>query len=223
MIMSRRSNHPTAARVLVALWLSLSAAAPALAAPITYELTATVYQAAGDVPASIAPGTTLTATVSWDPSTAIETDPPGADGRARYEWLPAASGASIALEIAGFSAVSDGAQTAFVNIVSPTFGSGSCCDLLQFGVSSIGTGLGITNLELLLKDGDANALSSLALPTSLDLSDWDDPGFNFVILDGGVGAVLSEIDTLTLIPEPSTGLLVGLGLAALARHGRRRT
>ena len=80
-----------------------------------------------------------------------------------------------------------------------------------------------------LKGADPPLTTSLAFPVPVDVSGIEDPWDRVfaLFLDEprpglAGGAVLFEIDSMVLIPEPGTALFLGFGLVGLARSGRRR-
>lgn len=93
-------------------------------------------------------------------------------------------------------------------------------DLL--GPSAIGTQM--AGLEL--SDQSGTALSSDALPTSIDFSDFNSP--RRLILGNSDsdffmnGSNLTKFQPVSPVPEPSTIVLMGLGLVGLAGYGRKK-
>ncbi len=79
-------------------------------------------------------------------------------------------------------------------------------------------------LHISVKNFDADAISGIGLPTTLDTDDWATTFFEFELFNES-GVVTDRIrGTLTtVIPEPTSLALLGLGVAGLAwRRGRAR-
>jgi hypothetical protein len=77
--------------------------------------------------------------------------------------------------------------------------------------------------ELHLQDSSASVYSDDSLPTSLDLTDFDN---TFVLLRFGDGAstfadLTASVDSIAVVPEPASALLLLGALARLARHASR--
>ena len=86
---------------------------------------------------------------------------------------------------------------------------------LAFG--TVSTGANITIMDFVFRDSTASAWNGVAIPTELDLADFDYTYMGIVVSQAGnLGVALGQIDTLTLIPEPSTALLLLLGLTGMA-------
>lgn len=99
------------------------------------------------------------------------------------------------------------------------------------GGTSTDLDIGFAFFELVADD--LSIITSEVFPTTppslSDLTTFDDllleplkTSFGFSLLSGGGGLVRAEITSLSAIPEPSTGLLVSIGLLGLARATRRR-
>lgn len=86
------------------------------------------------------------------------------------------------------------------------------------------------NFSLLFKDCTVgvgcsgaipDALSSDMLPTSFNLGDWDSAR-GAVLIPGNDGGGTLSLTITSIVPEPGTALLLGIGLAGLASRQRRR-
>lgn len=81
------------------------------------------------------------------------------------------------------------------------------------------SGLAPTNMVLVLEDSSQTALGSEALPVSLDPGNFD---FRVFQLSFGEDFVSVDLETFSIIPEPATAALLGLGAMALGRRRRSR-
>lgn len=201
-----------AALLLAGPWVADTATA------VTYHASgfvAEVSDSFGVVPDEVAVGTPFSAVFTWNPATSPETS----DGSiATYAWDPSGSDFSISLSIAGIDASSDPGARGQVTVIDRTPGSAACCDIVQWSSTSVlSSGADLWALEVLFEDATKTVLDDVSLPTMLDLSDWVQRAqVNFAVQSGSeLGVVLGDIHALTLVPEPSTGLLVLLGLTGL--------
>lgn len=85
----------------------------------------------------------------------------------------------------------------------------------------LSTGPAIDQIQMLLDSTNPFAISSDALPTSLNLADFNG-NTTMAFTTGFIPAafVFAEIETLILIPEPGTGVSLGLGVAVACRRRR---
>lgn len=198
--------------------------APVGAIAAGYTATGTIFLISdpnGLVPGEIGVGTPFSATFSWNPSAS----PTSTSATfAQYAFDPSGSDLSITLEVAGTSVSSDPAARAVFNVIDRTSGDSGCCDLVQmYAYGTTSDSLGITALEVLLQDSTKSVFDGTALPTALDLADWDLHQVDFLFGGGTMAAVVqADIETLTANPEPSTGLLVLVGLVGLSLRRYRR-
>lgn len=82
------------------------------------------------------------------------------------------------------------------------------------------SGLALTGIFLTLEDSSRTAFSSPALPTDLDLDDFDTRRLALIF---GEQAVEVEVTGLAIVPEPVTASLIALGVVAIGACGRRFT
>ena len=84
---------------------------------------------------------------------------------------------------------------------------------------------GLPSLVLTLVDYDYDVFDTVALPSvQLDVADFG-LSAGTLIFPSGNGSVGLNVESMTIssiVPEPTSALLLGLGLAGLAHGGRRR-
>jgi hypothetical protein len=101
-----------------------------------------------------------------------------------------------------------GDSVTVLNTTPDTFGFNGTCG----GAACIAADVGayfLTNMSLSLTDSTDTAFSSDALPTSLDINDFDSAKVSLIFQHATLPSktVVGEISSVTLVPEPSTSLL----------------
>jgi hypothetical protein len=101
-----------------------------------------------------------------------------------------------------------GDSVTVLNTTPDTFGFNGLCG----GPGCIADDVGayfLTNMSLSLTDSTDTAFSSDALPTSLDINDFDSAKVSLIFQHATLPSktVVGEISSVTLVPEPSTSLL----------------
>ena len=142
---------------------------------------------------------------------------------AQFEWDPLGSAFSITISLGSITASTDPAGRGSILISNNASGYDRFGGL---GFSAFSTGADITMLEFAFRDSTMTAWDDIVIPTAaLDIADFDYAHIGMVVSNStGIGVALGQIDTLTLIPEPSTALLLLLGLTGMAgmRRNHRR-
>ena len=200
---------------------------PALASPVFINLTGTVvstnFDPSDPFGGSIGFGTPIAITYVFD-STTADSDPSGSSGSYQHTGAPY----GLSINIGGF--VFSTNDFLAVNVLNSA-------GLDQYGVLACSGGVGACfsgdlTVSILLQDNTGTALGSDALPgTAPSLASFqsgtiafnrnyfDDAGSFFQIqIDGNV-------DSLAVVPEPSTtvGVLLGCALLAIARRRAKST
>jgi len=181
----------------------LAMAVPAVATPITWAFSGTVYAIADDADQMggiVHVGDLYTATWVFDSATP---DLDSIDFWGRY------AGLSATLTMPGFSV----AKTGDLSVLNGT----SSFDWLVFNTPQPGI-----RFLASLQDNTLAALSSDALPTQIDISDFPDRYLG-VWWDPGPAKFFASIDSVsvTFIPEPGMFGLILLGLTGLRMRARR--
>jgi hypothetical protein len=135
-----------------------------------------------------------------------------------YHYEEALTAIGMALDVGSPVLRSDRAGLAEVDVHDDFL---STEDRLWVSASAVfSNGPAIEKINLRLRDPSARAFATDRPPADLDLSDFETRTLDFVLADS-TGSVLMEVQTLVSVPEPSTALLVGLGLLGLAASPRR--
>lgn len=199
---------------LGALLLGLALAAPAPAALLRYELTGVVTSVEEPLGSLFSMGDPVTVVVVIDDETVPEMPQPDV---AQY-LLPEVS--------ADFGSASGQANPLSSSmIVNDSPGQ----DELRIGGATLSgfpapVGYVASNITALLHDGSGTAFSSLALPTSLALEDFDSATARLHYQETGTSntsVVLADV-TAVDVPEPAGALGQAAALAVLALGARRR-
>jgi len=222
--------HRPRLQLLLILFTTLALGAPARAVPVTIQITGSwdsVTDTAGVLDGSITVGGSWTATLVYDDSVSDVT-PSSANGlypipaaafdltftSGSYSFsLGASENGEIAIEngVGGFDALYLYAE-----------------NFLLSGPVAPGISLGFGYVNPTLSDSTETAHTSDALTDlAWNLGSYDTTDFYFFaeVLGAGAGQYIEldgPITGLSIIPEPTTALLHGLGLAALSALARRR-
>lgn len=206
-----------------------------LAVPVAFLVTGTIteIQDTGSVFAGtqIFVGAPFTGEIAWD--TALADTESEAD-RGLFVADPAMGQISLSMTVGGVQVAGDPLREASIltNNDRQSGASSGPVDLLVISsfnaidnVPDMVGNLRAIALQFVLSSLNLSALAGESLPTTLDLSMWSstrDMSFT-AVRSGADGLVIGEVETLTLVPEPSTALLFGLGVAvAISVRQRRR-
>jgi hypothetical protein len=199
-------------------------ATPATSVPVQYSFTFEVTVADGRVPLAalgFSPGAVGSGTLTYD------TDAPGSTDvgtGVHFVFAPPFAG-ELSFEIGSLTVTSSGSLGGTL-LDRPTG------DRLEFYASADSDpAVGFGN-EVLVEflDPSGTALTGTQLPGIIDLGTWTGQlvfgGHTFVCNEFDecsdvLWSAYASIESLTLVPEPSTLCLVASGLAALAGRGRR--
>jgi len=193
--------------------------APTEATLITIEITGEVTRMRDDrglLEGKINIGDIITGTYTYDSSTP-DSDPRGYAGR--YEHYKPPCG--ICLKVGGFEFKTDPSN---VNVVVRIYNDPPLATLVDEYVvvsyNNLPLSNGVLPGKIALSAGSfSNPLSSAALPTTaVNLPGWDEA---LILCWGAAGEkdfyIEGEITSDTLIPEPATFIMFGLGTLALLR------
>lgn len=189
-------------------------ATAAQAVPITVELSGTVATV-DDVDdlfgGAFSVGMPFTATIAYDTSVP-DIDPSSTIGR--YEENPA-SQLSITMSLGGVDISTSTVTSEAIFVVR------SDTNLFLPSVNDpVSTGPALIQMQMILDSSNPLAITSDELPTSLNLADFDGNRQMALVASSfpSFGFVFADIETLTVVPEPGTGALLGLALAFLLRR-----
>ena len=146
---------------------------------------------------------------------------PSQDDNASYEFAVL----DAAIAVGGYGLTFDPSRFNYVNIHDKIPG-GAGSDLYLATVPMLDSpqvGAPPLDLVLMLADSEGDAFSTDAITlVPPDLSQYE-TNF-FILLEGGTGSpyVIGTITSLVLVPEPSSVLLLGAGIAAVIGLRRRR-
>lgn len=209
--------------------LGLFGSLPAQAALVSYNFAGAITSASDPLASfGIVTGDPFVGSFTYDTSLGIASSGPG---NVLYEQ-PAP------IAPMNFSVTINGVQYAAANSSAPlsiqvTDNAGGLQD--QFGYHTVFGGSLVhplsgsypfSNMALVLRDTSATVFSSTAIPSSLDLNDFDDNGFS-LNLTQELGNLESEtlflgtITSLTSVPEPGSLLLLLTALPLIRRFRRR--
>ena len=233
--MSERPNPHRFAPWLKAavLLLAVSSAAASHAAPITFQYGGVITSA--DPSTDVALGTRFSGTFTYDPNAKafVLSDLAGMNqysfGRTLANDQSASDGTGLTLQVGGKTVLANqGGVT--VGVTNAEYGGvngpGSISLLSRIGVSNGELGHNSIEASLELQNTTRLLLASLAPPTSINLADF--PSATLLVMGNAATPQESTlytgtIDTLTMVPEPASTMLLCLSAAVcLARSRRRR-
>jgi hypothetical protein len=205
-------------RLLFGAGLALALAAPAGADTITVSFTGTII----GIPPELASGFT-----AFDPvSGSFQFDSATADTVANpaVGFYPGPT--NFSFTFGSYTATSPGGEPSHFIRVDDNLALSITIDLYGVETRNVtGGAFGFfqpTRLTFIMSDSTATAFASDALPTSLDLADFDTASANIVFQNNGdLIQVVARVTTLRVVPEPEALALVtfaGIALAALRRR-----
>ena len=215
----RRAIGPVVAAMAIGLVGSVSVRA----AQVTVSFTGTVTSI--DDPsgyiAGAKVGDTFSGTVVYD--TSLPPDVPGANPET-YTYLhtttpPFAVPLGITVNLDGHTFQSDGAGLMQITVQNDLT-TKPYPDVFA-AVADVGVGTTHTLAAFALGDATGTVLSSTALPTSINLSQWTVGDFNLTNPTGATNIFAGTIN-LASVPEPGSVVLLGLGMLGAAAGWLRR-
>lgn len=189
--------------------------APAGAAPITLTYSGTITfldDPAGDLDPAIIPGAEFTAELKFDPDTATVADMRTTS--TRYDTTPA----PVLTIMIGSTTLTQTLDA--LSIGNDASGDAGPRDFWGSLIETSGPGPYIS-FSYIDDTGTRLSDTSFFVPSESDFTGWTEVGVLFATIGGG--EIVSRADgTIYLVPEPSTGLLLLLGLVPLCRGRRAR-
>ena len=187
----------------------------AAALPVGFALTGTVSlvnDTANVFGGVFSVGMPFTATVEYE-TTLPDIEPDPAIGR--YTENPA-SLMRITMSLGGVDITTSTTTSEAINLVR----SDTNLFIAQIN-EPLSTGPEINVMRFQLSSTDPSAITTDALPTVLDLAGFDATAeMSLAVGPFPFAAVFAEIQTLVPLPEPGTGMLMGLGVGLLVAQGR---
>jgi hypothetical protein len=189
-------------------------AAPAEATPFTWILSGTISSVDPSLAGTFGVGQSATMAVTIAPDAPSYVIGPNARGYG-------GGAVSVTVTFGSYAATATSSDVLIWNDDPTVADMWSVAFLNPSGPSVGGSDLGA--IVASLHDGSATALDDLDVPTlPLDPADFDD---RLMRLDFGSSfseEVVASLDTISVIPEPSTAMLLGGALATLSGVSRRR-
>jgi hypothetical protein len=221
--LGRTDDKPLKLGLLLAFPLSLGLPGPAAATTVGFLFSgqiATVDDSADLFAGFFAPGDSFQGVLVYD--TATPDDRPGDPGWGLYEHPAPSAPSGLTLTIHGQEVASDPSGVFSVQVFDLV-----ADDELRAAGPLASTAAPVDGAGLWLLDGTGAAFDSDALPTALELADFEPPGggilsFAAVVFSRGGSEAVGTLTSLTPIPEPGTAALLGAGFAVLAAARRAR-
>ncbi len=214
--------NPRIRQIAVLLALALVAwVPPCQAGMVTYEFSGTIDGKSGDASHlfdSIVPGTPFSGTFGYDPAGAELSD-------GVYHTV---GGIPLTLTIGDYTVVNLAGVWVVVHNNVPEDYLILMWMSARFASPVIPVPYGIDILEIDFRDDSGTALDSAALPSAVEVTKFPDRlfafGMNFLTTDFPADrlAMGGDIQEFHAVPEPSTLLLLGSGLAGLGGVAWRR-
>ena len=205
--------------VVAGLAITALSAINADAGQVTVNFTGTVMQADASSFPGAAAGDSFSGTFVYDSSQPI--DPPGTENPGVYTFLPPlASGLGMSVTIGGVTYAAETSDLMQIQIANDV--GGATPDAFV-ATAFINVGGVAKRVDFGLGDSTGTVFSSTALPTSLDLSKFDSGVFEVLGATGSPHLFDGTINVgLASVPEPSSGMLLGLGVLGAGVWSLRR-